>query len=45
MRKFVPKELREVMFPGTAKTSRPCSSASRAVMSEPEFSEASATET
>jgi hypothetical protein len=45
MRKLVPKEFLEVMLPGTAKTSRPCSSASRAVMSEPESSEASTTTT
>src|SRR2546423_12696049 len=38
---ILPNELREVMLPGTAKTSRPCSNASRAVIKLPLFSAAS----
>src|SRR5579883_844276 len=38
MSRFGPKLCGDVIFPGTAKTSRFCSSASRAVMSEPLYS-------
>src|SRR5687768_4798421 len=43
IRQLVPNELRDVMLPGTANTSRFCSIASRAVIKEPEFSAASTT--
>ena len=45
MRSLVPRQRGSSGEPGTANTSRPCSSAKRAVMSEPEPSAASTTST